>query len=482
MADDDPGASRLDPVSHQVQAIITATRASAETARILEAADSDWLFITSLLPDEHFHHVAIGIPELTPTCTLQISRQTGDISHAVIKTSAGLITRRITEPDEIIGVLREWRARAEAHAATFLAPGTVTGHFVTNIGPTLHYTLTSTDGHELDYWRDPDGNVGAQIKADNRWIDLAGHDPRHQAVIQGVREHEARNPHLARYNNPQAASTEPRPAKTADRYVVARINKTYRTLGEHPGPQHVGKTFVPYDDRHLTKEAAEESASGSNDRYRPSLHGKTHVPVRAEPIPGTNKFRNLDHPTLTSKAAAKAAEIRAEAAKHGLSVTAELTRDFNPVTAEMDGKVIDATVTVEGTFTPGDARAYIAAEANANTVLGMVRMVRPGSVWGTDSGSVGGHVGLTGGYVRMNKSGAEIGVARHLAQQEPPTGGGPAAPRGNAVSRTAASAAADGFPFPPLHTAPETVAAKARGPATSHARQQVPPPTRGRHQ
>jgi hypothetical protein len=84
-----------------------------------------------------------------------------------------------------------------------------------------------------------------------------------------------------------------------DRYVTARVNKTFATLGEPPGPQHVGRTFVPYDDRHLSKEAAEESAAVSNDRYRPNLTGKTFVAVRADPIPGTTKFRNLEHPSLT---------------------------------------------------------------------------------------------------------------------------------------------------------------------------------------
>lgn len=98
----------------------------------------------------------------------------------------------------------------------------------------------------------------------------------------------------------QAPNSEP--VKTADRYVIARVNKTYATFGGHPGPQHVGKTFVPYDDRHLSKEAAEESASVSNDRYRPNFHGKTFIAVRAEPIPGTNKFRNLDHPSLAGNA------------------------------------------------------------------------------------------------------------------------------------------------------------------------------------
>ena len=200
------------------------------------------------------------------------------------------------------------RLERELSAAS-AGPYTVTGWFTTNVGPSLHYTLRDTSGRELDYWRMPDGAAGAQIRSNDRWFDLDPDDPRYQAVIEGVREYEARNPDLAVYNNPQAAIVEPGPAKTADRYVVARINKTYRTLGERPGPQHVGKTFVPYDDRHLSKQAAEESAEASNDRYRPSLHGKTYIAVRAEPVPGTNKFRNLDHPSLTSKVQAAGLKV-----------------------------------------------------------------------------------------------------------------------------------------------------------------------------
>jgi hypothetical protein len=111
-----------------------------------------------------------------------------------------------------------------------------------------------------------------------------------------------------------------RPARASDRYVVARINKTYRTLDRQPGPQDVGKTFVPYDNRFMSKEAAEESARNSNDRYRPHLHGKTHIAVRAEPVPGTNKFRNLELRSLTGKArtSGDATQARRTSAAHGL--------------------------------------------------------------------------------------------------------------------------------------------------------------------
>lgn len=61
--------------------------------------------------------------------------------------------------------------------------------------------------------------------------------------------------------------------------------------------------------------------------------------------------------------------------------------------------------TVSFSFEPGDSRAYIQAESDALRILALLPMNRPGTVWGTDSASVGGHAGLTGGYVRMNKSG-----------------------------------------------------------------------------
>src|SRR5438105_1927545 len=107
--------------------------------------------------------------------------------------------------------------------------------------------------------------------------------------------------------------------------------------------------------------------------------------------------------TATKTAAAdQASEIRATAASLGLRVTASLSRDWNRATGEWDGKVIDATVTVEAAFAPGDTAAYIKAERDCNAILGRFRMTRSGTTWGTDSASVGGHAGLTGGYCRMS--------------------------------------------------------------------------------
>lgn len=76
--------------------------------------------------------------------------------------------------------------------------------------------------------------------------------------------------------------------------------------------------------------------------------------------------------------------------------------DENGATVTIKGNEI---ATVFSTFEPGDTAAYIAAEGVASHILMLIPMNRPGSVWGTDSATIGGHAGLSGGYMRLNKSG-----------------------------------------------------------------------------
>lgn len=64
-----------------------------------------------------------------------------------------------------------------------------------------------------------------------------------------------------------------------------------------------------------------------------------------------------------------------------------------------------SVVTVRGSFTPGDSTAYVNCDATAGSLLSMLPMTYPGSVWGTDGATIGGHAGLTGGYFRLSKSG-----------------------------------------------------------------------------
>lgn len=64
-----------------------------------------------------------------------------------------------------------------------------------------------------------------------------------------------------------------------------------------------------------------------------------------------------------------------------------------------------AVVTIAKSFTPGDRVAFSNADSEAYGILSLAPL-SGGSVWGTDGGSVGGAVGLEGGYYRLNKSGS----------------------------------------------------------------------------
>lgn len=75
----------------------------------------------------------------------------------------------------------------------------------------------------------------------------------------------------------------------------------------------------------------------------------------------------------------------------------------------------DYIVTVERGFAPNDSHAYIMAECDAHYALALVPMTYSGSVWGTDSASVGGHAGLVGGYMRLSKSGVGARFAKSAA-------------------------------------------------------------------
>jgi hypothetical protein len=71
--------------------------------------------------------------------------------------------------------------------------------------------------------------------------------------------------------------------------------------------------------------------------------------------------------------------------------------------------------TIRKDFAPGDRAAYAACDSEAYGILARIPS-RGGSVWGTDGGSVGGHVGMTGGYYQLNKSGVGARVAAAVAK------------------------------------------------------------------
>jgi hypothetical protein len=105
-------------------------------------------------------------------------------------------------------------------------------------------------------------------------------------------------------------------------------------------------------------------------------------------------------PDTTADVEVRASIIRAKAEEYHLTVTAH-----------------DQIVSVYGNFTPGDKAAYVTIENRANEILRMFRQVRNGSVWGTDSGSVGGALALGKGKFLLNKSGCEKRLASKFYQE-----------------------------------------------------------------
>jgi hypothetical protein len=79
----------------------------------------------------------------------------------------------------------------------------------------------------------------------------------------------------------------------------------------------------------------------------------------------------------------------------------------------------DGVVTAEARFPAGDRTAYVVAEAACQEVLRLFKQTRGGSVWGTDSASVGGMAGLAGGYCRLHKSGIPASLARQFLGADP---------------------------------------------------------------
>lgn len=75
----------------------------------------------------------------------------------------------------------------------------------------------------------------------------------------------------------------------------------------------------------------------------------------------------------------------------------------------------NSIVSVTRRFEPNDSTAYINAEGDANDLLALVP-ASGGSLWGTDSGSIGGAVGLAGGYCTLNQSGVQKRFIAALAK------------------------------------------------------------------
>lgn len=84
----------------------------------------------------------------------------------------------------------------------------------------------------------------------------------------------------------------------------------------------------------------------------------------------------------------------------------EIAREFYSAAKAGNWKIEarDTIVTITRHFAPGDNAEFVSCDGDYYGVLSTLR-ARGGSMWGTDSASVGGHVALRTGTFRMNVSG-----------------------------------------------------------------------------
>ena len=73
-------------------------------------------------------------------------------------------------------------------------------------------------------------------------------------------------------------------------------------------------------------------------------------------------------------------------------------------------EVRDEILTIYKRFESGNMDAFVECDGQYYSILGQLPMTRPGSVWGTDGGGVGGVSAVKHGCFTMNKSGGSIRV------------------------------------------------------------------------
>lgn len=79
-------------------------------------------------------------------------------------------------------------------------------------------------------------------------------------------------------------------------------------------------------------------------------------------------------------------------------------------------EVGNTIVSVSRTFPKGNLDEFVHCDMWGPHLLGMLKMTQPGSVWGTDGGSVGGHVAVTNGRYTLNKSGIGKRIIKELSK------------------------------------------------------------------
>ena len=106
-----------------------------------------------------------------------------------------------------------------------------------------------------------------------------------------------------------------------------------------------------------------------------------------------------------------------------LSKSAQIAHDFiafarklgwQPSVRTIGGDIKNATVTIQKAIAPNCNESFSAADWQYHAILSILPQTRPGSIWGTDGGSVGGYSAMRHGVFFMNMTGVDVRVLRAL--------------------------------------------------------------------
>lgn len=77
-------------------------------------------------------------------------------------------------------------------------------------------------------------------------------------------------------------------------------------------------------------------------------------------------------------------------------------------------RITDSIITLVKYFPAGSKEGYTNAEMDVSILYDVPQLRSAGSTWGTDGASIGGMVGLNGGYMRLNRSGCKKSFLKDL--------------------------------------------------------------------
>lgn len=102
-----------------------------------------------------------------------------------------------------------------------------------------------------------------------------------------------------------------------------------------------------------------------------------------------------------------------------MSKNVEIAKEIKAMADRLGWKIARCSgsiLTIEKVMEPATNDAFVRADSEYYSILGLMPTTSPGSVWGTDGGGMGALSAMNSGVFRMNKSGCSVRVLNQLAK------------------------------------------------------------------